>query len=167
MIRYTTFSTPLGKMFVAASERGLCRLDFQVPGRSFKRWFERHYPGEPVRRDRETLRGTVRKLREYFRGRRHRCDLALDLRGTSFERRVWQALCGIPCGQTISYGRLAARLARPRAARAVGRAIGLNPIAVIVPCHRVIGSNGRLVGYASGLKRKAWLLEREGALKKS
>lgn len=166
MIRYTTFSTPLGKMFLAASDRGICRLDFVVPGRNFKSWFARHYAGESLRADGRTLRSTVKKLHDYFQGKHRRLDLPVELRGTAFERRVWQALQKIGRGETTTYGRLAARLGRPHAARAVGRAVGLNPIAVVVPCHRVVGSDGRLVGYASGLKRKAKLLALEGALAK-
>ena len=163
MIRSTTFSTPLGKMFLAASDRGICRLDFVLPGRNFKSWLERHYPGEPIRTDGRDLRGAVKKLQEYFRGKQRRLNLRVDLRGTAFERRVWQALLRIPRGKTTTYGAVAARLRRPRAVRAVGRAIGLNPVAVVVPCHRVIGSDGSLVGYASGLKRKSKLLAIEGA----
>lgn len=162
MIRYTKFATPLGKMFLAASDRGICRLDFVLPGRNFKSWLERHYPGEPIGANDQSLRGAVKKLQEYFRGKRRRLDLRVDLRGTAFERRVWRELGRIPRGKTTTYGAVAARLRRPRAVRAVGRAIGLNPIAIVVPCHRVIGSDGSLVGYASGLKRKAKLLALEG-----
>ena len=166
MIRYTTFSTPLGKMFLAASSRGICRLDFVVPGRNFKSWFARHYPDQPVQADGRTLGSTVKTLQDYFRGKHQRLDLPLDLRGTDFERRVWQALRKIPRGKTTTYGRVASQIHRPRAARAVGRAVGLNPIAVVVPCHRVIGSDGSLTGYASGLGRKARLLALEGAVAK-
>lgn len=162
MIRYTTFATPLGKMFLAASDRGICRLDFVLPGRNFKSWLERHFPDEPMAANGRSLRGAVKKLQEYFRGKRRRLDLRVDLRGTAFERRVWRELGRIPRGKTTTYGALAARLRRPRAVRAVGRAIGLNPIAIVVPCHRVIGRDGSLVGYASGLKRKAKLLVLEG-----
>lgn len=167
MIRYTTFTTPLGRMFVAATPRGICRLDFLIPGRNFQRWFVRHFPGESLHQDARGLDSTVRKIQDYFRGRRRRFDVPLELRGTAFERSVWQALRRIRWGQTTSYGQLAARLGRPRAVRAVGRAVGANPVAVIVPCHRVIGSNGRLVGYASGLTRKAKLLELEATLRKN
>lgn len=163
MIRYTTFSTPLGRMLLAASERGICRLDFVLPGRNFKRWFARNFPGEPVRRDGRSLAPVVRELEAYFGGRRRKFHLPLDLHGTNFEHRVWRALGRIPFGKTTSYGRLARQLGRARAVRAVGRAVGLNPIAIVVPCHRVIGGDGKLVGYASGLARKAKLLALEGA----
>jgi O-6-methylguanine DNA methyltransferase len=90
--------------------------------------------------------------------------LALNSGGSDFQRKVWAALCAIPAGQTRSYGDLAASIGQPRAARAVGLANGANPIGIIVPCHRVIGSNGTLTGYAGGVERKAWLLRHEGAL---
>jgi methylated-DNA-[protein]-cysteine S-methyltransferase len=108
---------------------------------------------------------TVRQLGEYFAGRRDTFDLPLKLHGTEFQRRVWAALCEIPYGQTWTYGELAVHIGRPTGARAVGLANGKNPIGVIVPCHRVIGSDGSLTGYGGGLHRKQLLLEHERALK--
>ena len=103
-----------------------------------------------------------RQLEQYFGGERKQFDLPLAANGTDFQRRVWQSLCAIPFGQTASYGQLAAALGNPNASRAVGLANGKNPIAIVVPCHRVIGANGTLTGYAGGLENKRMLLELEG-----
>jgi methylated-DNA-[protein]-cysteine S-methyltransferase len=104
----------------------------------------------------------VRQLEEYFAGSRREFDLTLHLEGTPFQRRVWAALREIPYGATLSYGELARRIDKPKASRAVGLANGRNPISILVPCHRVIGTNGSLTGYGGGLDRKRWLLAHEG-----
>ncbi len=104
------------------------------------------------------------QLGAYFAGELKEFDLPLLLEGTEFQRKVWEALCGIPYGVTTSYGELARRLGEPQASRAVGLANGSNPISIVVPCHRVIGANGSLTGYGGGLERKEWLLKHEGAL---
>jgi methylated-DNA-[protein]-cysteine S-methyltransferase len=113
--------------------------------------------------DRAVLQAAAAQLDAYFGGRLTSFDLPLSPRGTPFQRSVWSALLEIPFGETRSYGTLAERLARPGAARAVGLANGQNPISIIIPCHRVIGSDGGLTGYGGGLERKAWLLEHEGS----
>jgi len=106
----------------------------------------------------------LRQLREYFAGRRRTFDLKLDPRGTAFQKRVWDELLKISFGRTKSYGKIAASLGLSRAVRAVGAANGKNPISIIIPCHRVVGRTGGLVGYGGGLWRKQWLLRHEGAL---
>jgi methylated-DNA-[protein]-cysteine S-methyltransferase len=106
----------------------------------------------------------ILQLSEYFEGRREDFDLPLDLNGTEFQRQVWTELTAIPFGQTVSYGDLARSIGKPSAVRAVGAANGDNPISIIVPCHRVIGSDGGLTGYGGGLERKEWLLKHEGGL---
>lgn len=103
------------------------------------------------------------QLAAYFAGDRQDFDLPLVLRGTEFQERVWHALGTIPFGETISYGELADRIGAPKAVRAVGAAVGRNPISIIVPCHRVVGSDGRLTGYGGGLERKRWLLDHEAS----
>jgi methylated-DNA-[protein]-cysteine S-methyltransferase len=108
------------------------------------------------------LRRAASQLQEYLSGARRHFDLELDLRGTPFQRRVWTQLQEIPYGSTRSYGQVAARIGRPRSSRAVGAANGCNPVPVVVPCHRVIGGNGTMVGYAGGLELKRRLLELEG-----
>jgi methylated-DNA-[protein]-cysteine S-methyltransferase len=108
------------------------------------------------------MAAALRQLTEYFAGTRRKFDLPLRLRGTEFQKRVWQELTEIPYGQTWSYGELAKRINNPSASRAVGLANGRNPISILVPCHRVIGADGSLTGYGGGLERKQWLLAHEG-----
>jgi methylated-DNA-[protein]-cysteine S-methyltransferase len=107
------------------------------------------------------LKNTVKQLKEYFAGKRQQFELPISFQGTDFQIQAWQALCDIPYGETISYGEQAQRLGDKNKARAVGLANGMNPISIIVPCHRVIGSNGKLTGFGGGLSCKAWLLEHE------
>jgi O-6-methylguanine DNA methyltransferase len=104
---------------------------------------------------------TRRQLQEYFDGTRTTFDVPLAAQGTEFQQRVWKALCDIPWGETISYGELARRIGDPGASRAVGMANGRNPVSIIVPCHRVIGANGKLTGYGGGMERKAFLIQHE------
>ena len=153
------FDSPLGPMIVAATGRGLAGL-----------WFEgqRHLPdssGWPHAPEHPVLREAAAQLRDYFAGRRTQFDLPLDLQsGTAFQQSVWQALLAIPPGRTTSYGDLSQRVGRPSAARAVGAAVGRNPVSIVVPCHRVLGRDGSLTGYAGGLERKSALLGLEGAI---
>jgi methylated-DNA-[protein]-cysteine S-methyltransferase len=155
----TTLSSPLGRMIVAATDRGLAGV-----------WFEgqRHLPDTSAWRvdgRHPVLVRAVQQLTEYFAGARTVFDLPLDLHGgTAFQQSVWHALLQIPRGTTTSYGALSSDIGKPAAVRAVGAAVGRNPISVIVPCHRVVGSGGALTGYAGGLDRKAALLELEAAL---
>ena len=155
----TRYDSPLGPMIVAATERGLAGLWFEgqrhLPDSSG--W--PHAPGHPV------LREAVAQLSDYFAGRRSQFDLPLDLQGgTAFQQSVWQALLAIPSGRTTSYGDLSQRVGRPSAVRAVGAAVGRNPVSIVVPCHRVLGRDGSLTGYAGGLERKSALLGLEGAI---
>jgi methylated-DNA-[protein]-cysteine S-methyltransferase len=113
--------------------------------------------------DAVVLAEAAAQLAGYFAGRRRAFDLPLALRGTAFQLAVWRELLRVPCGETVSYAELAARVGRPGAARAVGRAVGQNPLAIVVPCHRAIGSDGRLTGYAGGLEAKSTLLRLEAA----
>ncbi|MDK2881971.1 MAG: methylated-DNA-[protein]-cysteine S-methyltransferase [Bacillota bacterium] len=165
MIEWCEFDTVLGKLFLAVSTRGVCRLSFLKELKSELDWLRFHFPTEAIVRGQEDggrLREVEAQVREYLSGRRHTFNVALDLQGTAFQRSVWQELVNVPYGKTLTYGELAVRLGRPRAARAVGRALHVNPVALIVPCHRVLSSNGGLVGYAGGLERKRFLLELEG-----
>ena len=150
---YTTLSTPIGPLLAAGNDEG---------GLSGV-WFDRD-PGSGWVRDDHALGPVCEQLAAYFAGDLRRFDLPLALHGTPWQRSVWQALVAIPYGSTVSYGTLAAELGRPAAARAVGAANGRNPVSVIVPCHRLVGSTGRLTGYAGGLSRKEWLLRHERAI---
>jgi methylated-DNA-[protein]-cysteine S-methyltransferase len=154
-----SYESPLGRMLLAATARGLAGVWFvgQRHGPDPSGW--REDPGHPV------LRAAVAQLAAYFAGERTDFDLPLDLQdGTSFQQDVWAALRSIPPGGTTSYAELARRLGRPQAARAIGAAVGRNPVSIVVPCHRVLGTGGSLTGYAGGLERKSALLRLEGAL---
>ncbi len=144
--------SPLGQLTLVASDDALVAVEF--PGRAPR---GARGAGHPV------LERAREQLGEYFQGRRTAFDLPLAPPGTPFQRAVWKELCAIPFGQTLSYGELARRVGRPGAARAVGAANGQNPIAIIVPCHRVIGADGSLTGYGGGVERKRWLLAHERA----
>jgi methylated-DNA-[protein]-cysteine S-methyltransferase len=154
----TTMDTPVGELTIVASERGLRAVMWpgDEPGRVPIGPSE---TGGPVA-DR-ILADAVRELTEYFVGERTEFDLPLDPVGTDFQQQVWEVLRTIPFGQTISYGEQAARLGDRNKSRAVGAANGRNPISIIVPCHRVVGSTGKLTGFAGGLETKAWLLQHE------
>ena len=153
------YDSPLGPMIVAATDLGLAGL-----------WFEgqRHLPDTsawPSAPRHPVLIEAVAQLRDYFAGRRTRFALPLDLQGaTAFQQSVWQALLAIPAGGTTSYGDIGQRVGRPSAGRAVGAAVGRNPVSIVVPCHRVVGRNGSLTGYAGGLDRKSALLKLERAV---
>ncbi|AIE83551.1 methylated-DNA--[protein]-cysteine S-methyltransferase [Fimbriimonas ginsengisoli] len=153
---YDTLSTPIGELLLIANEAG--ELTHLYTGQGSK-WLSRH-PG--AERDPKRLAPAKTQLSEYFEGKRRTFDLPLGAAGSEFQHRVWEALMEIPFGETRSYGQLAAQLGVPNASRAVGRANATNPIGIIVPCHRVIGSNGTLTGYAGGLPTKEWLLRHEG-----
>lgn len=151
---YTTLDSPLGRLRLVGTESGLTRVDFQQGERPVMRdpsWQE----------DVGLLHDAVRQLEEYFAGTRQRFTTSVAPVGTPFQQRVWQELQRIPFGTTVTYGELAQRLGTPRGARAVGTANGRNPIAIIIPCHRVLGSDGRLRGYAGGLPIKERLLLHE------
>lgn len=124
----------------------------------------RPYPSLDAREDGAAFPEAVLQLGEWFAGRRRTFELCLDPAGTAFQRRVWDVLLAIPFGETLTYGEVATRAGQPGAARAVGHAVGRNPLAIIVPCHRVVAAGGRLGGYAGGLDNKRWLLDHERAV---
>lgn len=169
MLTTTTLPTPLGPLLAVTSPGGLCGLEFDGPDRERRlRARLRHWrPGEDTVEGEDPLfHATGHWLDAYFA---RRWDALpgltppLDLLGTDFERAVWRELSGLRPGATSSYGAIALRLGRPGAARAVGAAVGANPVSLIVPCHRVVGASGSLTGYGGGLDRKRWLLGHEGA----
>lgn len=146
-----TVQTPLGWLGIRASDTGLVAVDFDAS------------PVAAASGNGLTAR-CKQQLQDYFAGTRRQFDLPLAAPGTDFQRRVWQALMTIPFGTTCAYQDIASRIGNPRAVRAVGSANGCNPLAILVPCHRVIGRDGGLTGYTGGLARKEWLLRHEGAL---
>lgn len=155
MLRWTTMPSPIGTLMLMGTRERLTGL-----------FMERHDPAPSAAvqsgiRDERPFTKARSQLEEYFAGTRKDFDLALGPEGTDFQLRVWNALREIPYGTTISYLELARRLGDEKAVRAVGLANGLNPISIIIPCHRVIGSDGSLTGYGGGIERKRWLLQHE------
>lgn len=166
----TTFISPVGPLFLAASACGLVALEFdaRLPGQQTIRPNPRNLRTEAASiqfaESAIAMSAYVRELEEYFAGRRRTFDFQLDLRGTDFQIACWHALIAIPYGETRSYGDIARAVGRPQGFRAVGMANNRNPVAIVVPCHRVIASDGTLCGYGGGLEIKRKLLELEGAL---
>lgn len=157
---YKINDSPVGKLKLVASDIGLVAILWENDNPRRVRL------GELTEDEKHpVLLEAERQLSEYFQGRRKSFSLPLDMRGTQFQKDVWGALLAIPFGETRSYGQLAKQLGSPKATRAVGAANGRNPISIIVPCHRVIGSSGKLTGFAGGLDRKALLLNLEGSLR--
>lgn len=154
MISFTEISSPIGSLLLAASDLQLRLVWFLAKNQPS--------PADAIwKEDASALREPVRQLRAYFAGELENFDLPLAPEGTPFQKKVWTELCSIPYGETISYGELARRIGNPIASRAVGLANGSNPIPIIIPCHRVIGSNGKLTGYGGGLPIKEKLLALE------
>lgn len=160
-VAYDLADSPIGPLVVAVTEHGLCRISFDVePEREIEILARTH--GARVLRSPGPLASVRRELEEYFEGHRRVFDLAVDIaRLAPFQRLVLTELARVPYGETATYGALAARIGKPRAARAVGGALNRNPIPIVLPCHRVVGASGSLVGYAGGLERKQTLLELE------
>jgi methylated-DNA-[protein]-cysteine S-methyltransferase len=159
MLYKTHWQGPLGDMIVAASDRGIAGI-----------WFEgqKHLPDHSkwmVQDDHPMLKIAIAQLRDYFDGQRTSFDLPLDLQGgTPFQQSVWHALLAIPHGAKTTYATLSRDIGAPQAVRAVGAAVGRNPVSIVVPCHRVLGASGSLTGYAGGVERKSALLKLEGAI---
>jgi methylated-DNA-[protein]-cysteine S-methyltransferase len=153
--------SPIGRLMLTSDGTSLTGLYMDV---SKNKPAKQHRPGDDWTQNatQGPLPLVTRQLQEYFAGKRRKFDLPLDMQGTEFQKRVWRELREIPFGETWSYGQLAKRIDNPNASRAVGLANGRNPIAVIVPCHRVIGADGSLTGFGGGLERKEWLLSHEG-----
>jgi methylated-DNA-[protein]-cysteine S-methyltransferase len=165
-IAYLHHPSPIGPLLIASSQRGLCALYMRA---------QRHVPDTPPASWRAAEPGVgpqgailaqaVAQLDEYFAGTRTAFDLPLDMEGSTFQRTVWDGLCGIGYGETISYGTLAERIGNPKAVRAVGLANGRNPVSIVVPCHRVIGADGSMTGYGGGIDRKVFLLALEARIR--
>ena len=154
---FRTMQSPVGELKLVASDKGLTGILWQDD----KSWRVPHLEHAIKNNEQPLLLEVERQLNEYFAGERRMFDVALDFVGEAFNRRVWAALLTIPYGETRTYGQIARQVGKPNAARAVGMANAKNPIAIVAPCHRVIGANGRLTGFAGGLKAKADLLDLE------
>ena len=158
------FESPVGLITVVSDGTNLRAVDFEDHDARLHRFLGIHYGSYTLHAARDPG-GAVSRLKEYFTGDLQVIDdIAVATNGTDFQQQVWAALRSIPAGTTVSYGAIARRIGRPTAYRAVGLANGSNPVAIFVPCHRVIGANQSLTGYGGGLERKRWLLEHEGVL---
>ena len=159
-VRYDVVDSPVGHLLIAATERGLARIHFGAADQAEEQLA--HLFGSRVLRS--PIDEVRRELDEYFEGKRREFDLPIDLRVASFNEEVLRELARVPYGVTTTYGALAAKVGRPKAARAIGSVMNRNPIPIVLPCHRVLGANGSLTGYAGGLDRKLQLLQLEGAI---
>ena len=165
-VAYELHDTPVGRLFVAVTEHGVCEISYDADAETEAERLARSFGTRVLRSSRPTDE-VRRQLDEYFAGKRREFELEVDLRpAREFGRAVLEELAHVPYGELTTYGTLAVRAGRPRAARAVGTVMNRNPVPIVLPCHRVVGSSGSLVGYAGGLERKRTLLELEGALRR-
>jgi methylated-DNA-[protein]-cysteine S-methyltransferase len=161
-VYWTLFTYLDWSFYIAASENGLSYVGSEhKPFDELSQWITRRFPGSELVQNDEKMEPYVKELTEYLQGKRQAFSIPFDYRGTPFQLAVWNALCEIPYGHTWSYSDIASHIQKPAAVRAVGTAIGANPILITVPCHRVIGKNGTLTGYRGGLDMKTKLLNLE------
>lgn len=168
-IYFDEMESPIGPLTILATNVGVCSIFFGWMEKSLPAihaWLKKNgLKGELIRSEHQ-LKQAICELKEYFSRKRFEFTVPLHLFGSSFQKKVWQEVCKVQYGETVSYKEIARRIGAPKAVRAVGGANNKNPIPIIIPCHRVIGSNGAMVGYGGGLKKKEALLKLEGALKK-
>lgn len=165
MVYCTSFDSKIGLIYVASTEKGVCKISVpRQTKRDFLRWLRENFDESEVVDNKSRNKETIDQLTRYFNGKLAKFTVSVDMIGTPFQARVWKDLLRIPYGTTITYKQLAKRIGTSRGFQAVGRANAANPVPIIVPCHRVIGTDGSLVGYSSGIKTKEFLLKLEGAL---
>ncbi|MFD1425932.1 O-6-methylguanine DNA methyltransferase [Kroppenstedtia sanguinis] len=167
VLSWSEMDSPVGPITLALSSKGVCHLNYMSGEKaifSLERWAKEWFGSVRLERNDREPAEVIQQLNEYFAGKRQQFDLPIDLYGTAFQKLVWQQLLMIPYGEVRSYKDVAQAMGAPKAVRAVGGANNRNPVSILVPCHRVIGSNGSLVGYGGGLKIKEYLLRLEGAL---
>lgn len=161
---YVEMDSPIGPLVLCAEDQGLCHIDFGTFADRevfLRSWFQNKAGVENLSLGPEILQPAIRQLEEYFQGRRRSFELPLVFYGTPFQKKVWAALADVPFGETRSYKQIGEAVGAPRAVRAVGGANNKNPLPVIIPCHRIIGANGSMVGYGGGLAIKEYLLKME------
>lgn len=169
VVYYAEMDSPIGPLTIGATEQGVCIIHFGSLENSLptiKAWVKKNGIKGKLEWNEEKISPVIQQLREYFSGQRVSFELPLDLYGTRFQKRVWEALQNIGYGETRSYKEIAQEIGAPKAVRAIGGANNQNPLPIIIPCHRVIGSNGNMVGYGGGLDKKATLLQLEGVIEK-
>jgi methylated-DNA-[protein]-cysteine S-methyltransferase len=163
-IVYARLESQVGTIWVASTPEGLCKISLGADqSETFLSWLSDHIGATRAREDPHLMVGVVSQLREYFSGSRRVFDLLLDVYGTDFQRAVWSQVVRIPYGATATYGDIARLVGKPKGSRAVGVALGANPLPIVIPCHRVIGASGSLTGFGAGLDVKETLLRLEGA----
>jgi AraC family transcriptional regulator of adaptative response/methylated-DNA-[protein]-cysteine methyltransferase len=160
-INYTIVASPMGRLLVAVTERGVCAVRMGDSDAELEQDLREEFPHADIKRNDSVLREPVEKILNHLDNNDTRLDLPLDIRSTVFQRQVWEKLRAIPYGETVSYGAVAKALGKPGAVRAVGRACATNPVALVIPCHRVVREDKSLGGYRWGLERKKKLLEHE------
>ncbi len=165
MVYCTSFDSRVGLIYVASTDKGVCKVSVpKETKKDFLKWLHDNFTDNEVRENKSRNKEAIDQLNRYFSGKLARFTCSVDLMGTPFQMRVWKELTKISYGTTISYKQLAKRLGTSRGYQAIGRANANNPVPIIIPCHRVIGTDGSLVGYAAGVKTKEFLLKLEGAL---
>jgi AraC family transcriptional regulator of adaptative response/methylated-DNA-[protein]-cysteine methyltransferase len=167
VIRTAFADCPFGRLLVGATDKGVCFVGFAEPDENLLSDLKQRFPRASIVADDAALAGSVNAVLDFLEEPKQALDLPLDLRGTAFQQRVWRTLCRIPAGETRSYAELAKMIGDPQAVRAVARSCATNPVALAVPCHRVIGSDGSLTGYRWGVGRKRALLEKERAMSRA
>lgn len=165
-LNHTETESPLGKIIIGEHKGRICVVDFKGGGRAANtlKLLSKHYRAKLNRQETPALKKAKKQLSLYFSGRLDKFDLPLGYTGTGFQEKIWKQLEKIPFGKTVNYGWIAEKTGNPKAARAVGAAVGSNRISIVIPCHRVIGKDGSLTGFGGGLKRKEWLLAHERAI---
>ncbi|MGA9115949.1 MAG: methylated-DNA--[protein]-cysteine S-methyltransferase [Bacteroidota bacterium] len=165
MVYCTSFESKIGIIYIASTEAGVCKVSVpRQSRRDFFRWLHEHFADHEVIDNKSRNKEAIDQLTRYFNGKLARFTTPVNLMGTPFQLRVWKELQGIAYGSTITYKQLARRIGTSKGFQAVGRANAANPVPIIVPCHRVVGADGSLVGYSSGIKTKEFLLRLEGAI---
>ncbi len=162
-ISYTIVDCPLGRLLVAATERGICAVSLGASDAMLEGFLQREYPAAQIQRDDANLQDAIHTFLTYLNGQQPDLNLPIDVQATAFQRQVWEALRAIPCGSTRSYSQVAQALGNPKATRAVARACATNPVALVIPCHRVVREDGDPGGYRWGIERKQQLLNQEKA----
>lgn len=165
MVYCTSFDSKIGLIYIASTDKGVCKISVpRQTKKDFFRWLRENFDDSQVVDNKSRNKEVMDQLNRYFNGRLAKFTCAVDMRGSPFQLRVWKELLKISYGTTISYKQLAKRLGTSRGFQAIGRANAANPVPIIVPCHRVLGTDGTLIGYASGVKTKEFLLKLEGSL---
>jgi O-6-methylguanine DNA methyltransferase len=161
----TSFESKIGRIYVASTDRGVCKISVPREARKdFFDWLKKHFDVDSIIDNRSKNKDVVDQLNRYFNGKLAKFTLPVDLIGTPFQLRVWKELARIPYGVTSTYKHVSRKVSAPKGFQAVGRAAGQNPLPIIIPCHRVLGANGAMVGYSCGVKTKELLLRLEGAI---